>query len=186
MPVRFFNIHNSAFIILPLLVLPGCQPTAGSPTTQQVISSTEFAQTAEDLVVAGLELGGVIKTKNDARANLLQAAVNAATAKYEADLTAGFSQAQALVDAGNAIAFVHVVDMILENTDATNTLTIGGGTNAVTWLPSAGVPVPPGGALVLHAPSGQAITAGSTDQLQVATSGGTNVAYNLTIAGRSL
>jgi hypothetical protein len=40
--------------------------------------------------------------------------------------------------------------------------------------------------LVLHAPSGQAVTAGSADQLQVATSGGANVAYNLTIAGRSL
>jgi hypothetical protein len=102
--MRFFNIQNSAFSILAstLLAVPGCQPTAASPTTQQVISSTEVAQTAEDLVVAGLELGGVIKTKNDAKANLLQAAVNAATAKYEADLTAGFSQAQALVDAGNA------------------------------------------------------------------------------------
>jgi hypothetical protein len=88
--------------------------------------------------------------------------------------------------AGNAIAFGHVVDMILENTDPTNTLTVGGGTNPVTWLPTAGVPVPPGGALVLHAPSGQAVTAGSADQLQVATSGGANVAYNLTIAGRSL
>jgi hypothetical protein len=87
--------------------------------------------------------------------------------------------------AGNAIAFVHVVDMILENTDTTNTLTVGGGTNAVSWLPTAGIAVPPGGALILHAPSGQAITAGSTDQLQVVTSGGTNIAYNLTITGRS-
>jgi len=87
--------------------------------------------------------------------------------------------------AGNAIAFVHVVDLILENTDATNTLTVGGGTHAVAWLPTAGVPVPPGGALILHAPSGQPITAGSADTLQVVSSGGTNVAYNLTVIGSS-
>jgi hypothetical protein len=88
--------------------------------------------------------------------------------------------------ADNAIAFVHVVDMIVENTDPANTLTVGGGSSAVTWLPSAGVAVPPGGALILHVPAGLPVTAGSADHLQVATSGGTNVAYNLTIAGRSM
>jgi hypothetical protein len=87
--------------------------------------------------------------------------------------------------AGNAIAFVHVVDLILENTDTTNTLTIGGGTNAVSWLPSAGIAIPPGSAMVLHVPAGLAVTSGSADRLQVITSGGTNVAYNLTITGRS-
>ena len=49
-----------------------------------------------------------------------------------------------------------------------------------------GVAVPPGGALILHVPAGLAVTSGSADHLQVATSGGTNVAYNITIAGRSL
>jgi len=88
--------------------------------------------------------------------------------------------------AGNAIAFVHVVDVIVENTDPTNTLTVGGGASAVSWLPSAGVAIPPGSAFILHVPNGLAITSGSTDHLQVASSGGTNVAYNLTIAGRSL
>jgi|ERR1700722_13542978 len=88
--------------------------------------------------------------------------------------------------AGNAIAIGHVVDLIVENTDATNTLTVGGGSSAVSWLPSAGVAVPAGSALILHVPAGLAVTAGSTDHLQVATSGGSNVAYNLTILGRSL
>jgi hypothetical protein len=87
--------------------------------------------------------------------------------------------------AGNAIAFVHVVDIIVENTDLTNTLTVGGGTTAVSWLPSAGVAIPPGSALILHAPNGLPVTTGSADHLQVASSGGTNVAYNLTVAGRS-
>jgi hypothetical protein len=87
--------------------------------------------------------------------------------------------------AGNAIAFAHVVDMILENTDPTNTLTVGGGSSAVTWIPSAGIAVPPGSALILHVPSGLAVTSGSANHLQVVTSGGTNVAYNLTILGRS-
>jgi hypothetical protein len=103
--MRFFNIQNSAFSILAAILsgqVTGCQSTAASPTTQQVISTTQFAQTAEDLIVAGLELGGVIKTKNEAKADLLQTAVNAATAKYEADLTAGFTEPQALVDAANA------------------------------------------------------------------------------------
>jgi ATP-dependent protease ClpP protease subunit len=88
--------------------------------------------------------------------------------------------------AGNAIAFGHVVDMIVENTDPTNTLTVGGGSSAVAWLPSTGVAVPPASAIILHVPAGQAVTAGSADHLQVAASGGTNVAYNITIAGRSL
>ena len=88
--------------------------------------------------------------------------------------------------AGNAISFGHVVDLIVENINATNTLTVGGGTSTVAWLPSAGVAVPPGGALILHVPAGLAVTSGSADHLQVATSGGTNVAYNITIAGRSL
>jgi hypothetical protein len=87
--------------------------------------------------------------------------------------------------AGNAIAFVHVVDLIVENTDTTNTLTVGGGSTAVSWLPSAGVAVPPGSALILHVPAGLLVTSGSTDHLQVSTSGGTNVAYNITLAGRS-
>jgi hypothetical protein len=88
--------------------------------------------------------------------------------------------------AGNAISFGHVVDLILENVDPTNTLTVGGGSTAVTWLPSAGVAVPPGSALILHVPNGLTVTASTADHLQVATSGGANVAYNLTIAGRSL
>ena len=88
--------------------------------------------------------------------------------------------------AGNAIAFVHVVDLIVENTDPTNTLTIGGGSTAVSFLPSAGVAVPPASALILHVPAGLPITSGTTDHLQVATSGGTNVAYNITIVGRSM
>lgn len=87
--------------------------------------------------------------------------------------------------AGNAISFGHVVDLILENTDPTNTLTVGGGTSAVAWLPSAGIAVPAGSALILHVPNGLAVTSGSADHFQVATSGGTNVAYNLTFAGRS-
>ncbi len=88
--------------------------------------------------------------------------------------------------AGIAIAFGHVVDLILENADTTNTLTVGGGTSAVAWLPGGGIAVPPGGALILHAPAGLSVTSVSADHLQVATSGGKNVAYNLTIAGRSL
>jgi hypothetical protein len=87
--------------------------------------------------------------------------------------------------ADNSIAFGHVVDLILENTDSTNTLTVGGGSSAVGFLPSAGVAVPAGSALILHAPSGLAVTSGSADHLQVVSSGGTNVAYNLTITGRS-
>jgi len=87
--------------------------------------------------------------------------------------------------AGNAIAFVHVVDLIVENTDPTNTLTIGGGSNSVSWLPSAGVPVPPASALVLHVPAGLAVTASTADHFQVAASGGTNVTYNFTVLGRS-
>lgn len=88
--------------------------------------------------------------------------------------------------AGNAIAFGHVVDLIVENTDPTNTLTVGGGSSAVTWLPSAGIAVPPVSAVILHVPAGLLVTAGSTDHLQVASSGGSNVAYNITLAGRSL
>jgi hypothetical protein len=88
--------------------------------------------------------------------------------------------------AGNAIAFGHVVDLIIENTDASNTLSIGGGASPVAWLPSAGIAIPPGGALILHVPSGLTVTPSSADHLQVATSGGTNVAYNITVAGRSL
>jgi ATP-dependent protease ClpP protease subunit len=88
--------------------------------------------------------------------------------------------------AGNAIAFVHVVDLIVENTDTTNTLTVGGGSSAVAFLPTAGVAVPPGSALILHLPAGVAVASGSADHLQVAASGGTNVAYNITLTGRSL
>jgi hypothetical protein len=88
--------------------------------------------------------------------------------------------------AGNAISFGHVVDLILENTDSTNTLTVGGGTSAVTWLPSAGHAVPAGSALILHVPNGLTVTSGSADHLEVVTSGGSSVGYNLTILGRSL
>jgi hypothetical protein len=92
-----------------------------------------------------------------------------------------------LIDpAGNAISFGHVVDLVLENIDPTNTLTVGGGTHAVSFLPTAGVTVPPGSAIILHVPNGLAVTSGSTDTLQVVTSGGSNVAYNLSILGRSL
>ena len=92
----------------------------------------------------------------------------------------------ALTDpAGNAIAFGHVVDLILENTDPTNTLTAGGGTNPVAWLPAGGVAVPPGGTLALHAPAGLPVAPGSADHLQVASTGGANVPYNLTMMGRS-
>lgn len=87
--------------------------------------------------------------------------------------------------AGNAIAFVHVVDLIVENTDPTNTLTVGGGTNPVAWLPSAGIAVPAGSAFILHVPTGLAIAAGSADTLKVAAGGGTNVGYTITVAGRS-
>jgi hypothetical protein len=87
--------------------------------------------------------------------------------------------------AGNAIAFAHVVDLILENTDANNTLSVGGGGDAVAWLPAAGMAVPPQSALVLHVPAGLAVTAGSADHLQVSIAAGANFGYTLTIAGRS-
>jgi hypothetical protein len=80
----------------------GCQSTgapAASPTTQQIAAAVNTAQRIEDAVVAGLELSGAIKSKNQAKADALQAAVNAATTQYQADLAAGDDELSALADA---------------------------------------------------------------------------------------
>jgi len=87
----------------------GCQATAGTastqpsaPTTQQIAADVALGQTIENAVVVGLELSGVIKSKNQADANKLQAAINAATAKYQVDLAANEPQVDALADAALA------------------------------------------------------------------------------------
>jgi hypothetical protein len=83
-------------------VLSGCQSTGTpttAPTTQQITTTVNTAQRIEDAVVAGLELSGVIKSKNQAKTEALQAAINAATAQYQTDLAAGDDELSALADA---------------------------------------------------------------------------------------
>jgi hypothetical protein len=84
-----------------LIASTGCQSTTAPPipTTQQITSTVNTAQRIENAVVAGLELSGVIKSKNQAKANALQAAINGATAQYQSDLAAGNDELSALADA---------------------------------------------------------------------------------------
>jgi hypothetical protein len=87
----------------------------------------------------------------------------------------------------------HVTLLALTNLDATNTLTIkAGASNGVTFLTSSGVVCPPGTKLYLindavpggSATAGFAVVASTSDQINVTTSGGSNVQYKLTIFGR--
>lgn len=90
---------------------------------------------------------------------------------------------------GSAFAPVKIVEMIIVNKDATQTLTIGGGSNPwVSWLggTTPTVVIPPSGHLSISAPlGGWAVTAGSADILRISTGAGTNVPFTIALKGRS-
>jgi hypothetical protein len=91
---------------------------------------------------------------------------------------------------GSAVVMVEVVGFYLRNRDATQILTVGAGSNPwITWLGATGdaVKVRPLGFMMLYAPdaTAYAVTAGTGDIVTVTTDGGTNVAYDVWILGRS-
>jgi len=99
----------------------------------------------------------------------------------------------ALNTAGVALGMLHAVLLFFQNLDPSNTLTIKPAvSDGVTWLPSAGVVCPPGAFFMIGADAipggaavaGFAIVASTSDSITIATGGGTNVPYKLTIQGR--
>ncbi len=88
-----------------------------------------------------------------------------------------------------SVAFVKVVEVVIWNDSATDTLIVGNATSnawaAIFGSATHTVKVPPGGCLVLVAPrGGYAVSSGSSDQLKFAAASGT-VNYTVLILGRS-
>lgn len=91
---------------------------------------------------------------------------------------------------GGAVSFVEVVGLYIKNKSTTTSqnLQIGGGSNPwITHLGASGdvIVLGPGGRLLLESPlDGYAVTAGTGDILQIASSSGT-ISYDVVIYGRS-
>lgn len=91
---------------------------------------------------------------------------------------------------GDACVFAEVTGIFIWNRDSSNTLTLGGGSNAFeTWVAASGdaVKIGPDGFFALYNPAAAAfaVTADTGDIMRVVTSGGTSVAYDVMIVGRS-
>jgi len=98
--------------------------------------------------------------------------------------------AGSLVDMfGATITFVKIKAMLIRNLSATQTLTIGGGSNPfINWVADATdmVKIPPNGMLLLVAPlAGYGVTTGTGDILKVANSAGAACDYQIALAGTS-
>src|ERR1700728_2897318 len=88
---------------------------------------------------------------------------------------------------GNAISFVHVTSVLVENdsTTAGQNFTVGGGTHPVLGT-DQGTAQANGGAFFVFNPNpGYSVVSGTSDTLQISVASGTNVPGKLTIFGRS-
>lgn len=99
------------------------------------------------------------------------------------DLAGGLTDVQT----GAAVTFISIISIIVSNRSSTNTITIGGGTNAVSTMLGAtsALTLRPGGAVAIHAPdaTGYAITAATADILRIAGTAGQS--YDIAIVGRA-
>jgi len=98
--------------------------------------------------------------------------------------------AGSLVDQfGTTITFVKIKAMLIRNLSATQTLTIGAGSNPfINWVghPTDTIKIPPNGMFLLVAPlAGFAVTAGTGDILKVANAAGAACDYQIALAGTS-
>ena len=98
--------------------------------------------------------------------------------------------AGSLVDQfGTTITFVKIKAMLIRNLSATQTLTIGAGSNPfLNWVGDATdvIKIPPNGMFLLVAPlAGFAVVAGTGDILKVVNSAGAVCDYQIALAGTS-
>jgi hypothetical protein len=88
---------------------------------------------------------------------------------------------------GNALSFVHVTSVLVENdsTTAGQDFTVGGGTHPVLGT-DQGTAQANGGAFFVFNPNpGYSVVSGTSDTLQISVAAGTSVAGKVTIFGRS-
>lgn len=88
---------------------------------------------------------------------------------------------------GNAISFVHVTSVLVENdsTTAGQNFTVGGGTHPVLGTDQGTAQANGGSFLVFNPNPGYSVVSGTSDTLQILVASGTNVPGKLTIFGRS-
>jgi hypothetical protein len=104
--------------------------------------------------------------------------VNSAT-----PLTLDLNGGGLLTSNGAAADFVSITTIRIRNLDATQTITIGGGTNAPAWANFP--PLGPGGRIDVHNDAGWVVTPGTGDILEIVTDGGSNVRVEINLVGRS-
>lgn len=89
---------------------------------------------------------------------------------------------------GTSFSVLHIKEITVINDSTTDTLTLGGGSNAFnTWINGSGatVPIPPGCPFTISAPvAGFAVTASTADILQI-TSSGTGTPFRMALKGTS-
>ena len=109
-------------------------------------------------------------------------------------LTSGANEsldlAGTLTDAfGTTVTFAKVKSLVIENTSASMTITIGGAAanGFATFVGAAAntIVLPPLGVLVLVSPTGFAVTAGTADLLKITNSSGSSTVYRIWINGSS-
>lgn len=93
-------------------------------------------------------------------------------------------------DGVTAFSVADLVTILIVNQSTVQVLTVGAGTNPITGYLGGTTPtktVGKSGIFLDHNPtSGYPLTGGSSDKLQVATDGGTNVTYLIFLLGRSV
>lgn len=103
--------------------------------------------------------------------------------------TENLDLAGSLTDAfGTTLTFVRVKSILIENTSASMTLTLGGDANSVPFFDPATstVSIPPSGAVALVAPlAGWPVAAGTGDILKMTNSTGTATTYKIWVVGGS-
>jgi len=88
---------------------------------------------------------------------------------------------------GNALGFVHVTSVLVENdsTTAGQDFTVGGGTHPVLGTDQGTAQANGGAFFVLNPNPGYSVVSGTSDTLQITVAAGTSVAGKVTILGRS-
>lgn len=139
--------------------------TSGSGTR-----TDEFTRSARTAFTIGTGAGAASKQYHELRI--------LAGASETLDLTGGISNGL-----GVAITLAKVKVFYVRNLSTTNTITLGGGSNAIASIFGTTLVLRPGAEVLLKATdaNGWAVTAGTGDQLQVAGTAGQS--YEIAIAG---
>ena len=167
------------------------------PTLTASISSKTSDRYQDDLgqyVIPAIDFGRSFQAGTGAnQANLLYLAHGTIASNASPDvldLTDGSMIGWGQTSANQPLVFAEVASIAVKNLDATNAITLGGATNALAGLfgnVADTVVIPPGGTFIFSAPGDPAlaVTASTADELKLAVSAGTDVAYAIRILGRS-